>query len=320
MSIRPERWALTQPFAFGHRIETASDVLVVEVHERGLRGWGEGSPDGGDVMELVSEARRLQSAVEAGASRADLLTLLPAGATRNAIDCALWDLEAKLSGQRAWQLAGLPESRELITAYTIGLDTPDRMATIAARERHRPLLKLKLDGHDDVARVTAIRDRAPEPRLIVDANGTWTRSDYLHALAPFARLGVEVIEQPFAADQDEQLRQLPRPIAIAADESFHGESDLERMHGLYDLVNLKLDKTGGLTAALALAHEALARRFKIMVGCMTGTSLAMAPAHLLGQLCDVVDLDAPLLHETDRTAALRYQGSAVSPPEPDLWG
>ncbi|HEX6112283.1 MAG TPA: N-acetyl-D-Glu racemase DgcA, partial [Geminicoccaceae bacterium] len=255
-----------------------------------------------------------------GLTRARLQGLLAAGAARNAIDCALWDLEAKRGGRRVWQLAGLPEPGPVITAFTLGLDTPERMGAAARENALRPLLKLKLSGAGDLERVRAVRANAPNAALIIDANEAWSIEDYRLIAPKLAGLGVTMIEQPFPAGQDGALTELPRPVPVCADESCHTGDDLARLAGSYDAVNIKLDKAGGLTEALALKRAAQAMGFRIMVGCMVATSLSMAPAQLIAQGADWADLDGPLLLAEDRSPGLLYRGSTVYPPEPALWG
>ena len=247
--------------------------------------------------------------------------MLPPGAARNAVDCALWDLEAKLCGRPVWQLAGLPAPEPLVTAYTLGIDRPERMAEAARAVRDRPLLKIKLAGDGaDLERVRAVRTAAPEARLVVDANEAWNLATY-EALAPrLGELGVALLEQPFPAAEDGNLAALPHPVPVCADESCHVTADLERLRDRYDFVNIKLDKTGGLTEALALRQAARAAGFGVMVGCMVGTSLAMAPAFLVAQGADVVDLDGPLLLARDRESGIVYEGSRMLPPPASLWG
>jgi L-alanine-DL-glutamate epimerase-like enolase superfamily enzyme len=242
------------------------------------------------------------------------------GAARNALDVAFWDLEAKQTGTSVWALAGIDEPKPVVTAYTLSVDTPERMAAAAQAEAQRPLLKVKLTGAGDLDRVRAVRAGAPKATLIVDANEAWTL-DHLREYGPsLAELGVALIEQPLPAGQDEALATLPHPVPLCADESCHTSADLSDLVGRYDYVNIKLDKTGGLTEALILLEAARAGGFKIMVGCMVGSSLAMAPALLLAQRAEFVDLDAPLLLARDRQPGLRYEGSIVYPPKPNLWG
>src|SRR5665213_254727 len=242
------------------------------------------------------------------------------GAARNALDCALVDLEAKTRGQRAWDLLGRPAPRACTTAYTISLGTPEAMASATAKAAHRPLLKIKLGGDGDGARIAAVRKSAPESELIVDANEAWTSDNLEQNLAECAEVGITLVEQPLPAGADEALARIRRPLAVCADESVHDRASLKGLRERYDAVNIKLDKTGGLTEALAMADAAHALGFEIMVGCMVATSLAMAPAMLLAQQARFVDLDGPLLLKRDRADGLRYDGSLVYPPDATLWG
>jgi L-alanine-DL-glutamate epimerase-like enolase superfamily enzyme len=262
----------------------------------------------------------MKSAVFSGLDRNELQRAMPPGAARNALDAAFWDLDAKRDNRRAADLAGLGPLHPVVTAYTLSLDTPEWMGEAAAQNRARPLLKLKVTGDGDIERVQAVRRNAPQARLIVDANEGWTARHFAELSPALAELGVELIEQPLPAGDDDALAELPHPIPVCADEACHTSADLDRLVGKYDAVNIKLDKTGGLTEALVLAEAAAARGFKIMVGCMIGSSLAMAPAVLVAQQASVVDLDAPLLLASDRVPGLRYDGSTLYPPEPDLWG
>jgi L-alanine-DL-glutamate epimerase-like enolase superfamily enzyme len=245
---------------------------------------------------------------------------MPPGAARNALDCAFWDLEAKRANRPVWQLAGLPAPRALTTAFTISLATPDSMARAAAAAASRPLLKIKLGGDGDPARIAAVRNAAPKAELIADANEGWNQDNLAENLAACAQAGVTLVEQPLPAENDSALSTLARPIAICADESVHDRTSLTALAGKYDAVNIKLDKTGGLTEALMMAEEAEKLGFQIMAGCMVGTSLAMAPALLLAQRARYVDLDGPLLLARDRDNGLRFDGSLVHAPSPTLWG
>jgi L-Ala-D/L-Glu epimerase len=245
---------------------------------------------------------------------------MPAGAARNALDCALLDLEAKRLSQRAWALLGRPAPRPCTTAFTISLGTPEAMAAATAKAAHRPLLKVKLGGDDDAGRIAAVRKAAPESELIVDANEAWTSDNLERNLHACAELGVTLVEQPLPAANDEALARIKRPIAVCADESVHDRASLKGLRERYDAVNIKLDKTGGLTEALAMADAAHALGFEIMIGCMVATSLSMAPAMLLAPQARFVDLDGPLLLARDRDGGLRYEGSLVYPPEAALWG
>jgi L-alanine-DL-glutamate epimerase-like enolase superfamily enzyme len=253
-------------------------------------------------------------------TREALQTALPPGAARNAVDCALWDLWAKESGQPAWHLAGLPPLAPEITAYTLSLDTPDAMRASAQKHSHRPLLKIKLGTPDDMDRLEAVRAGAPKARIIVDANEGWSPEIYLDLAPHLQRLGVALVEQPVPASEDDALLGLERTVPICADESCHDRASLPTLKGKYDLINIKLDKAGGLTEALALKAAALEQGFGIMVGCMVGSSLAMAPAVLLAQGATVTDLDGPLLLAEDRPTPLVYDDAGVHPPKAALWG
>ena len=323
LEVARERWPLRAAFTISRGSKTASEVVVARVYEGEREGRGECLPYSryGETAEGVAAAiESLESAVRGGLGRAELQETLPAGAARNALDCALWDLECKAKGMRAWELAGLPAPDPLTTAYTLSLDSPEAMRAAAAGNADRPLLKLKLGGSGDLDRVAAVRDGAPDARIIVDANEGWTAEDY-EALAPqLERLGVAMIEQPLPAGKDEALLRLERPVPVCADESCHDRATLQALAGRYDVVNIKLDKTGGLTEALALREAARSRGFEIMMGCMIATSLSMAPALLVANGAAFVDLDGPLLLAEDRPHGLRYDGALVHLPERDLWG
>ena len=258
--------------------------------------------------------------IEDGCGRDALLGLLPAGAARNALDCALWDLEAKLSGASVASRVCAAAPAAIVTAYTLSLGTPEAMAAQARDNAGRPVLKVKIGGEGDIERIRAVVEAAPHSRIILDANEGWTDANVAENLAVAAELGVALIEQPLPAGRDAILRSIAHPVPICADESVHTAADLPALVGLYDAVNIKLDKAGGLTAAIELRDAARAAGFSIMVGCMVGTSLAMAPAVLLAQGAEFTDLDGPLLLARDRSPALAYHGSLVSPPEPALWG
>lgn len=324
LAARHERWPVRGRFAISRGAVTAVDLVLVEVEAQGTVGRGECRPYpryGEDAPGALAAIEAVRERVEAGCGRAELAQLLPACAARNALDCALWDLEAKRAGVPAWRLAGLPEPRPIPVAWTIGLETPEAMAEAAARLRDHPILKLKLGGGgDDAARLRAVRAAAPAARLIVDANEGWTPETYGQLAPLFAELGVELVEQPFPAGSDAWLDGLPRPVPLCADESCRDAASLAALAGRYDAANLKLDKTGGLTEALRAAEAARGLGLKIMVGCMVATSLAMAPAVLLAQLADWCDLDGPLLLAEDREPGLVYRGGAVEPPTASLWG
>lgn len=323
LQVRTELWPLARPFTISRDTKEAVHVVVAEIADGGRTGRGECVPYAryGETAAAVEAAvRAAADRVAAGMGRTELAAALPPGAARNALDCALWDLEAKCAGVRAWDLAGLSPPRPVVTAETLSLDTPDAMGRAAAALADRPLLKLKLDARDIEARVAAVRAAAPQARLIVDANEAWT-PDITAAVAPvLARLGVALIEQPLPAGDDGALAHLPTAVPLCADESCHTVDDLPRLRGRYGYVNIKLDKTGGLSEALRLAAAAREAGFGIMVGCMVSTSLAMAPAFLLTHLADFVDLDGPVWLADDRPSGLRFQGGRVEPPEPALWG
>ena len=323
LSVARRAWPLAQAFTISRGSRTTAEVVVAEVHDGEFRGRGECVPYpryGESVDSVVAALEAMKGAVFSGLDRHELQRAMPPGAARNALDAAFWDLDAKRDDRRAADLAGIGAMKPVVTAYTLSLDTPEKMGEAAAAQRDRPLLKLKLSGDGDIERVRAVRRSAPQSRLIVDVNEGWSERHLAEVMPVLAEFGVELIEQPLPAGADEALARVPRPIPVCADESCHTAADLDRLAGKYDAVNIKLDKTGGLTEALALAEAAAARGFAIMVGCMIGTSLAMAPAMLVAQRAQVVDLDAPLLLASDRSPGLRYEGSTVYPPDPALWG
>jgi L-alanine-DL-glutamate epimerase-like enolase superfamily enzyme len=322
-SANIERWPIAGSFTISRGAKTEAVTVVATVTEGAHKGRGEcvPYPRYGETPEATLAAlQAMQEAVAGGLDRHALQTAMPAGAARNALDCALWDLEAKSRGQRIWTVLGRPAPRPCTTAYTISLGTPKAMAAATAKARHRPLLKIKLGGDGDGERISAVRKAAPESELIVDANEAWTPDNLEQNLRACANAGVTLVEQPLPAGQDEALARVRRPIAVCADESVHDRASLTGLRARYDAVNIKLDKTGGLTEALAMADAARGLGFDIMVGCMVATSLAMAPAMLLAQQARFVDLDGPLLLAHDRDGGLRYDGSLVYPPEAGLWG
>ena len=246
---------------------------------------------------------------------------MPAGAARNALDCAFWDLEAKVSGKRVWELANVPIVPEVETSFTISLDTPAAMGSAAGANANAPILKLKLGGDDvDLARVEAVHQAAPAARLLIDANESWSPAHYRNVAPALKGLGVELIEQPFPADADDVLETLDHPIPVCADESCHTSADLVRLTKRYEIINVKLDKTGGLTEALLLSERAREDGFKLLIGCMVCTSLGIAPARLLASAADYVDLDGPLLLDRDRDHGLSYQNGKIDIPSRELWG
>ncbi|MCO5065946.1 MAG: dipeptide epimerase [Rhizobiaceae bacterium] len=323
LSVTAETFPIAGTFTISRGSRTEAEVLVCTISENGYAGRGECVPYRryGETLESVrNQMLQIAPAVGNGISRAALLAALPAGGARNAVDCALWDLEAKVAGRTVASMLGLAAPLALVTAYTLSLGSPESMGEQAARNAHRPLLKIKLGTDDDEARLRAVASAAPDAKLIVDANEGWTQGNLQKHLELAAECGVVLVEQPLPAGQDAMLAGIPRAVPVCADESLHVTEDLEKLAGLYEAVNIKLDKAGGLTEALRLRDRAAAQGFSIMVGCMVGSSLAMAPAVLLAQGADFVDLDGPLLLARDREPALRYDGSTVSPPEPRLWG
>lgn len=319
IEVRRDVFRLAEAFTISRGSRTEAQVLTVSVSRDGITGRGECVPYARYDETLDSVAAEIAGLPE-GISRADLQEALEPGAARNAVDCALWDLEAKASGRRAWELAGLSAPGPEITAYTLSLDTPERMEASARKHAHRPLLKIKLGTPDDMPRLEAVRRGAPEARIIVDANEGWSAAVYADLAPHLVRLGVALVEQPLPAGQDDALIGLERPVPLCADESCHDRASLAALKGKYDVVNIKLDKTGGLTEALALREAALAEGYEIMVGCMVGSSLAMAPAVLVAQGAGVVDLDGPLLLAEDRDPPLTYDADGVHPSDAALWG
>ncbi|HTZ01872.1 MAG TPA: N-acetyl-D-Glu racemase DgcA [Xanthobacteraceae bacterium] len=324
LSVQIECWPLAAAFTISRGSKTEAVVVTAELRDGGHRGRGECVPYAryGETPEAVAAAiEAMRPALGGGLDRAALQSAMPPGAARNALDCAFWDLEARRAGRRAYELAGLAVPKPLTTAYTISLAAPAAMAEAAERAASRPLLKVKLGAAEgDGERIAAVRRAAPRAELIVDANEGWSEADLSRNIAACAAAGVTLIEQPLPEGRDAALAGLKRPIRVCADESVHDRASLAALAGKYDAVNIKLDKAGGLTEALALAAEARRQGLAIMVGCMVGTSLAMAPALLVAQGASVVDLDGPLLLARDRADGLRYQGSLVDPPQPSLWG
>jgi L-alanine-DL-glutamate epimerase-like enolase superfamily enzyme len=322
LTVRAESWPIAGTFTISRGSKTAADVVVAEVRDGAHVGRGECVPYpryDETIAGAIAAIEALRPELERGLDRASLQTVMKAGAARNAVDCALWDLEAKRAGRPVWQLAGLAPPRAATTAYTLSLGSVESMAAAARASADRPLLKLKLSGPGDLDRVRAVHENAPRARLIVDANEAWTPEIYT-ALAPqLAPLGVELIEQPLPAGADAALAG-SRAVPVCADESLHDRAGLDALVGRYDAVNIKLDKAGGLTEGLDLARAAKAAGLRVMVGCMVGTSLAMAPAVLLAQQAAFVDLDGPLLLARDREPGLRYDGSRLYPPDAGLWG
>ncbi len=324
LSVRTERWPLAGAFTISRGSKTEAVVVVAQLSDGTHRGRGESVPYAryGETPDgIVAAIEAMRPALRRGLGRAALQGAMPPGAARNALDCAYWDVNAKQSGRRVHELAGLVAPAPRVTAYTISLAAPAAMAAAAEQAGLRPLLKVKLGGGDDDGkRIAAVRRAAPRAELIVDANEGWAADDLQQNLAACADAGVTLVEQPLPEGRDEVLARIKRPIPVCADESVHDRASLDGLAGKYDAVNVKLDKAGGLTEALALAAEAQRRGFAVMVGCMVATSLSMAPAMLVAQRARVVDLDGPLLLAEDRACGLRYDGSLVYPPDPALWG
>ena len=320
ISVEQSAFRLAEVFTISRGSRTEARVITVTIEDGGYRGRGECVPYAryGETMESVTA---LIEGLPLPLDRATLQGLLPAGAARNAVDCALWDLEAKKTGKRVWELAGLPPPHPEITAFTLSLGTPADMQAAAAKNAFRPLLKIKLGGGaEDLERLRAVRAGAPDTDIIVDANEGWTPALYADLAPVLLDLGVKMVEQPLPAGADDALLDMDRPLPVCADESAHDCSTLAALAGKYDVVNIKLDKTGGLTEALALKQAALDAGFAVMVGCMVGSSLAMAPAVLVAQGVQYTDLDGPLLLAEDRDPPLFYDAEGVHPPAPELWG
>lgn len=323
VTVQIESFPIAGVFRISRGARTEAEVLTCTITHDSAAGRGECVPYAryGETLQSVTEQiEEMRPKLASGLDRKTLRERMPAGAARNAIDCALWDLEAKRSGRRVQKVIGAGTPHPLVTAQTISLGTPEEMAEQARAHADREVLKIKVGAQNDVARIRAVAEAAPHSRLIVDANEGWSGANLEENLRAAAECRVALIEQPLPVGQDTILREIAHPVPICADESLHTAADLTSIHGLYDAVNIKLDKTGGLTEALILRDRAREMGFSIMVGCMVGTSLAMAPAVLLAQNADFVDLDGPLLLKHDRVPGLSYSGSSVSPPEPELWG
>jgi L-alanine-DL-glutamate epimerase-like enolase superfamily enzyme len=344
IEAREEVFPLNHPFRISRGSRTEASVITVSVSDGQYTGRGEGVPIARYNQSADSVLAQISSIANiADLNRDKLSALFPAGAARNALDCALWDLEAKRSGKRAWELANISCSRrpaddvdashseaattktldadQVETSFTISLDTPTRMAEAAAAAVELPILKLKLCGDDDdLARVKAVRAATPNARLLIDANESWSPLHYRNTVWPLEELGVELIEQPFPADADDVLGTLDHPIPVCSDESCHTTANLPRLKNRYEAINIKLDKTGGLTEALQLYQRARESNFKILIGCMVCTSLSIAPARLLASNANWIDLDGPLFLARDRDEGLSYQNGKIGMPRPELWG
>ncbi|WP_294238633.1 N-acetyl-D-Glu racemase DgcA [uncultured Sphingomonas sp.] len=323
LAVRHDPFPLRTPFRIARGVKTTADVVTVTIREGDAQGWGEGVPYpryGETIAAGIAAIEAVRDLIEGGATRADIARAMPAGAARNAVDCALWDLEARLAGTSVAALAGVPPVAALASAITIGIDTPQAMAEVARTVAQVPLLKIKVDREGAAEQIAAVRAVAPTPRLIVDPNESWRVADIADRLPMLLAQRVDLLEQPVPAGEDEGLADLAGTIPICADEAMHTRTDLDRLAGRYSHVNVKLDKTGGLTEALALAAEARARGFGVMVGCMVCSSLGIAPAMLVAGGADFVDLDGPLWLAADRPGGARDDGGILTAPGPGFWG
>ncbi|KAA0019057.1 dipeptide epimerase [Salinicola corii] len=323
LSVEEQVFPLAEVFTISRGSRTDARVVVATLSDGVHTGRGECVPYahyGESVDSVIAQIESMREALAEDMDRLALQSRLPAGAARNALDCAFWDLEAKRSGCPVWQLAGLSAPVAEITAFTLSLDTPDAMREKARLHAARPLLKLKLGGEGDIERLRAVREGAPEARIIVDANEGWDRDTYARLAPVLLELGIGMVEQPLPVGNDAPLAEIERPLPVCADEACHDRTSLPDLVGRYDMINIKLDKTGGLTEALALKREALAQGFEVMVGCMVGSSLSMAPALLVAQGAAVVDLDGPLLLARDREHGMRFDAEGIHPASPRLWG
>lgn len=323
LTVEEQVFPLAEVFTISRGSRTDARVVVATLSDGLHSGRGECVPYahyGESVASVIAQIESLSDDLAKGLDRTGLQSRLPAGAARNALDCAFWDLDAKVAGKPVWELAGLAAPGPEISAFTLSLDTPDIMREKARRHAARPLLKLKLGGEGDIERLQAVREGAPAAKIIVDANEGWDRAAYERLAPVLVELGISMVEQPLPADADAALADIERPLPVCADEACHDRSSLPSLVGRYDMINIKLDKTGGLTEALALKQEALAQGFDIMVGCMVGSSLSMAPALLVAQGAPVVDLDGPLLLAKDREHGMRFDAEGIHPATSSLWG
>ena len=318
-----ERFKLREVFTISRGSRTEAEVVTVVARSGENKGWGECVPYkryGETPESVLAQVAEMAAAVGDAPDPIAALQTHPAGAARNALDCALWDLRAKVEGRPVWELLGLTRPETITTAFTLSLEDPEVMREKAAREAARPLLKIKLGGEGDLERLEAVRAGAPNAGIVVDANEGWTVESYAEIAPTLLRLGVQMVEQPLPAGEDEALAEIERPLPVCADESCHTSASLPDLKGKYDMVNIKLDKTGGLTEALKLRDAARAEGFQVMMGCMVGTSLAMAPAVLVAQGAEIVDLDGPLLLGEDRPSPIQFEGSKMHAAERELWG
>ncbi|WP_299194186.1 N-acetyl-D-Glu racemase DgcA [uncultured Litoreibacter sp.] len=319
ISVTADTFKLAEVFTISRGSRTEAKVLTVRVTRGGVTGVGECVPYARYDETMDSVTAEIMG-LPGNISRVDLQSALPAGAARNAVDCALWDLEAKTQGKRVWDLLGLPAPKPEITAYTLSLAEPDAMEASARKNAHRPLLKIKLGTPDDMPRLEAVRRGAPDTPIIIDANEGWTADVYSDLAPHLVRLGVKLVEQPLPAGEDDMLAEIERPLPVCADEACHDRGSLPDLIGKYDVINIKLDKTGGLTEALELKREGIDQGYGVMVGCMVGSSLAMAPATILAQGAAFTDLDGPLLLAEDRDTPLTFDDQGVYAPAAALWG
>ncbi|MEM9139625.1 MAG: N-acetyl-D-Glu racemase DgcA [Pseudomonadota bacterium] len=323
LQVREDVFPIAGAFTISRGTRTESRVVTVSVSDGDASGWAECYPYARydeTVESVMAQINAIAPALAGGMDRMAVQSAMPPGAARNGVDCALWDLEAKRAGKRVWELAGLPEPQPEITAYTLSLEEPDVMRAKAAENAHRPLLKIKLGGAGDIERLRAVREGAPKAKIVVDANEGWDAATYARIAPVVLDLGVAMVEQPLPASNDGALSGMDRPLPVCADEACHDRASLPELAGKYDMINIKLDKAGGLTESLALKAEAERLGLKVMVGCMIGSSLGMAPATLVAQGAAVVDLDGPLLLAQDRDTPLTYDEHGVHPPAANLWG
>jgi len=322
MAVSRKNWPLHKPFKISRDVHTHSETVICEIADGVHRGRGEAagvSYDGETVESIIRQIDSVKGEIESGISRDELQLLVPPGGARNAIDCALWDLEAKQQGRTVWQMIGW-EPKPVTTVYTVGIDEPGNMQKDAAAHSDYPFIKVKVGIGDPVEQIAAINAGAPDSAIVIDANQAWTVADLEKYADTLKSMGVEMIEQPMSRDHDDALRDYEAPLPICADESCATSADLERLQGLYSMVNIKLDKTGGLTEALKLADQALSMGFELMVGNMLGSSLAMAPSFVIAQKCRYVDIDGPLLQAEDCEHAMHYEHGRVQVFTPELWG
>jgi L-alanine-DL-glutamate epimerase-like enolase superfamily enzyme len=322
LTVRTQSWPIRGSFTISRGSKIQADTVIVELTDGGVTGRGECVPYARyneSVSSVQAELEQIRSDIKGGINLPTVQSLLPSGAARNALDCALWDLNCKKAGKTIWQQTNI-EPSALVTAYTLSLDTPDNMYQAALENAHRPLLKLKLGGGEDLLRVKAVRKGAPDAKIILDANEAWDVELYNALIPELMKLDIAMIEQPFPASDDEVLKSVDRPIPICADESCHDTESLTHIADRYDMINIKIDKTGGLTEALELKKQAQQAGLKVMVGCMLSSSLSMAPAFVVAQGAEIVDLDGPLLLAQDIEHGFEFSDKQMMPFTPELWG